>query len=333
MFGPSGSEGVGSPPVSPVPIAVLPARDPPVSDDNSSGDKKSGGLIAKIVATVFATVLAPISVGLGIKYFGPSDKPSPTTEQSKDKDDKNAAAPKQEPFHFNGTDLSGFDRYLAERGRDQDPRGVFTVKDGVLRISGEEAGYLATQKVYHHYTLHTEYRWGEKTWGNRETKARISAIAVHAESEGLLELARKGSYLCFIREGMTGDLVLQAGDVPPPCRLIAEIDPNKAKPPAFQFSPRGAKTTLGPASYLWGLNHDPAAKDVKGFRGKNEGEKPTGEWNTLEIVCGPNNILVILNGRTVNAGSQLTRNKGKLLFGSGLAEIFFRKIDVIPAEK
>jgi hypothetical protein len=44
-----------------------------------SDGKSSGGFTAKVVATVFASVLAPLGVGLGIRYFGPAEKPSPTT--------------------------------------------------------------------------------------------------------------------------------------------------------------------------------------------------------------------------------------------------------------
>jgi hypothetical protein len=309
-------------------------------EEKSSQEKRSSGVMTKVIATVFASILAPLTVGLGIKYLSPSEKPpapAPSgTEPSKDKDSTREASPAAavpEPRHFNGTDLTGFNTYPAEHGRDNVPKGVFTVQDGMLRISGEEPGYLATKKAYHHYTLHTEYKWGEKTWPPREAKARNSGIAVHADSEGLLEVALKGSYQCYLGEGRTGAISLMAGD-PPPAKMNAEVDPKKSRavPALFQYMPRGIKTPFTAPASLYSLTYDPAWKDVTGFRGKNDAEKPRGEWNTLEIICGLNNLVVILNGKTVNRVTQMNRNKGKILFRSSLAEIFFRKIDVIPAD-
>ena len=41
---------------------------------------------------------------------------------------------------FNGYDLEGWYTYIQDRGRDSDPNNVFTVQDGMIRISGEEWG-------------------------------------------------------------------------------------------------------------------------------------------------------------------------------------------------
>ena len=48
---------------------------------------------------------------------------------------------------FNGRDLSGLFTWLKDTGRD-DPKGVFSVKDGILHVSGEGMGYVATDKVW-----------------------------------------------------------------------------------------------------------------------------------------------------------------------------------------
>src|SRR2546421_7612015 len=44
-------------------------------------------------------------------------------------------------------DLSGFYPFLKEFGKDTDPDHVFTLTNGVLRISGQHYGYLATRKT------------------------------------------------------------------------------------------------------------------------------------------------------------------------------------------
>ena len=53
---------------------------------------------------------------------------------------------------FNGKDLSGWTTWLGDAKR-EDPRGVYSVRDGMIRISGDGFGYLATEKEYRDYRL------------------------------------------------------------------------------------------------------------------------------------------------------------------------------------
>jgi hypothetical protein len=53
---------------------------------------------------------------------------------------------------FNGKDLSGLYVWLKD-SKFEDPRRVFTVEDGLLRISGEVDGYLATRQAHKDYHL------------------------------------------------------------------------------------------------------------------------------------------------------------------------------------
>ena len=43
--------------------------------------------------------------------------------------------------------------YLRDHGKDKDPNGNFTVKDGVLRISGQDFGGLITRDEYANYKV------------------------------------------------------------------------------------------------------------------------------------------------------------------------------------
>ncbi len=72
-------------------------------------------------------------------------------------------------LEFNGKDLSGFYTYLHDSKYD-DPKKVFSVRDGLLEISGEEFGGLTTHEEYHDYVLIAEWKWGERTFGSRKTK-------------------------------------------------------------------------------------------------------------------------------------------------------------------
>ena len=39
---------------------------------------------------------------------------------------------------FNGNNLDGWYTFIRDRGKNVDPKNVFTVKNGMIRISGEE---------------------------------------------------------------------------------------------------------------------------------------------------------------------------------------------------
>ena len=55
-----------------------------------------------------------------------------------------------------------------------DPRKVFRVADGVLHISGDGNGYVATEKEYRDYHLVVEYKWGQ-TDRRRQVRAELRA--------------------------------------------------------------------------------------------------------------------------------------------------------------
>src|SRR5262245_28924778 len=86
--------------------------------------------------------------------------------ENRNAEGQTAVSPKDEIIRlFNGKDLTGLYGWL-KGSKFEDPHKVFTVKDGVLRISGEDPGYLATQKQYRNYHLVVEYKWGSRTDGS-----------------------------------------------------------------------------------------------------------------------------------------------------------------------
>ncbi len=56
-----------------------------------------------------------------------------------------AITPKEKIALFNGKDLDGWYTWLQEN-KYQDPKHVFTVKDGAILVSGEEWGGLTTER-------------------------------------------------------------------------------------------------------------------------------------------------------------------------------------------
>src|SRR5690606_11548583 len=81
---------------------------------------------------------------------------------------------------FNGENLYGWYTFIQNRGRDADPQGVYTVQDGMIRISGEEWGSLTTNGEYENYHLVTEFKWGEITFKPRLNNARDCGLLLHS---------------------------------------------------------------------------------------------------------------------------------------------------------
>ncbi|HXG62478.1 MAG TPA: DUF1080 domain-containing protein [Planctomycetota bacterium] len=236
------------------------------------------------------------------------------------------SAPRQERIAlFNGKDLSNFYTYLHAKpgggeplGKNNDPLGVFTVRDGVIRVSGEVFGYLSTEKEFENYELIVEYRWGEKTYPPRETQARDSGILFHVQGEDKIWPC---SLEFQIIEGGTGDLLLVGG---------ASMDFDPALEPRFagkgMLSPDGKRIVKGRVNWP---GRSRQWKDVLGFRDAGDLEKPRGEWNRLELRCRKGTFSYVVNGALVLEGRGAFPGKGRILLQSEGAEIFFRKVDLV----
>lgn len=237
---------------------------------------------------------------------------------------------------FNGKDLGNFYTFLKGRGRDNDPNKVFTVKDGMIRISGDEFGCITTKQSYENYHLIAEFKWGEHTSGTRIDKARDSGILLNSVGE---DGAHGGIWMRSIEaqmiEGGTGDFIV-IGDGSDKFFMTAPVSAEKVDS-SYQYNPNGKLATIhGAGTDIWRINwqyRDTNWKDVKGFRGKNDVEKPAGQWNRYECIVKGQTIQLILNGVTVNRCVDVWPRSGKIQIQSEYAEVFFRRFDLIPLEE
>jgi hypothetical protein len=228
-------------------------------------------------------------------------------------------------FQFNGNDLTGFYTYLTEHKYD-DPARVFTVRDGMIQISGEEYGGLTTKEEFHDYHLIAEWKWGTRTFGSRKHAARDSGVLLHCVGpDGAASGMWMESQECQIIEGGCGDLILVAGQQKPSLTCETRTGPDRQ----LYFEKRGKSVTRTAVRYNW-WGRDPAWKDTIGFRGSRDLEKPTGEWNRMEIICDGDSITNIVNGYVVNIGTKSSLTKGKIILQSEGAEILFRKFEIRP---
>lgn len=209
---------------------------------------------------------------------------------------------------FNGRNLEGWETFLQSKGLNQDPDGVFTVRDGMIRASGTEFGFIITKREYESYYLSCEFKWGEATHAPRKDKARDGGILYHVT--GPLKVWPRSIEYQMI-EGGSGDIWLVGG---------------------VGFTVKGVTRSEGSPNYRFDRFNKGPWKDTVDFRDPNgDPEKPRGEWNKAELWSYPDGRVVHkLNGRLVNEGSGLTDRKGRILFQSEGAEVYYRKIVLKP---
>ena len=229
---------------------------------------------------------------------------------------------------FNGKDLTSFYTWLKGIGKNNDPDKVFTVAEGMIRVSGQHFGCFTTEKEFENYHLVVEFKWGDKTWPPREKATRDSGILLHCVGE---DGAAGGTWMesieCQMIEGGTGDFILVKGKDQP--TLTATVEKRGGQ---WYFTAKGEpKEFKGGRINWWG--RDPDWKDMVGFRGKQDVENPVGEWNTLECICDGARITNVLNRQVVNVGTNSSHTRGKILFQSEGAEVFFRRIELQPVKK
>jgi hypothetical protein len=207
---------------------------------------------------------------------------------------------------FNGKNLQGFDTFLRDKGLNSDPDKVFQVRNGMVHVSGTEYGYFITQQEYENYYLRLEFKWGDATHAPRQDKARDSGILYHVV--GPNQVWPKSIEFQMI-EGGTGDIILVGG------ATLTVKGETRSKGRFDRFG-------KGP----W--------KDIAGYRDpQGEVEKPRGEWNLVEMVADGDTVRYWVNGKLVNEGTGGSPVRGKILFQSEGAELFFRNIELRPLKK
>lgn len=114
-----------------------------------------------------------------------------------------AVQPEREIVLFNGRDFANFYTFLPSKGVNNDPEQIFTIENGIVKVSGKEFGYFATVNNYANYRLTFEAKWGEKKWPPREKVVRDSGVLVHIFGA---DKVWPKSFECQIQENDFGDI-------------------------------------------------------------------------------------------------------------------------------
>jgi len=200
-------------------------------------------------------------------------------------------AAQQQSTHalFNGKDFTGWNKFLRTQGLNNDPEGVFTVHDGVIKATGKEFGYIATEDTYENFHLSLEFKWGEKKYPPRENEKRDAGILFFTDGSDKIW---PQSLECQIQEGDVGDLWL--------------IDSATAVVNGVRTVPN---------------NYTRVEKN-------RDNELPYGSWNRVEVIADGGKFTYKVNGVVVNEGESPSIHSGRIVLQSEGAEVYYRNIKV-----
>jgi hypothetical protein len=233
---------------------------------------------------------------------------------------------------FDGKDFAKWYTFLRDHGKDKDPNVNFAVRLGILRIAGQDFGGLLTRDEYANYEVTLEYAWGGKVWPPREKTARDSGLLVHCTGpDGAVSKSWMEGLQCNMLEGATGDISITGTNPKYAFKAQAEERPMGAKAGLY-WKDSAPTRDFRPGNRLLWFGRDPSWENVLGFRGKNDVEKPVGEWNTLVVTMKGDTMTVRLNGVTLTRATNLGVTRGRLQIQSEGSEILFRKITLTLLE-
>ena len=222
-------------------------------------------------------------------------------------------------------------KYTEPIGSGRDPLKVFTVDGDVdgrpaIRISGEVFGELRTKRSFKDYHLKLQFKWGEKKWPPRdraETR-RDSGLLYHVHAApGAEGRTWARSVELQIQEHDVGDLYAVGSAI----AVRAKARPD-TKPTVYDYDPAGEWT-------FFSQSQGASGRCVK----QPDNEKPTGEWNTVELIAFRDDSIHIVNGKVVmrlhgpvriDSALPTPVTSGSIILQSEGAEVFYRDIQIRP---
>ncbi len=194
-------------------------------------------------------------------------------------------------YLFNGKNLKGWHTYLKDIGVNHDPDSDFRIENNALHVLGKDLGYAMTNDAYGNYHFKVDFKWGEKKWPPRENAKRDGGVCYNIPANSP-DSIWPSSIECQIQEGDVGDFWL------------------------LGFSTIKVK----------GVENKPS--EHTRMQKYADGEKPNGEWNTVEIISYNGKCIQAVNGIVVNAGEGASNKNGRILLQSEYSEIYYRNVKI-----
>ena len=190
---------------------------------------------------------------------------------------------------FNGTNLTGWYAFTEKGKKNADAQAIFTVSDSMIRLFGENPGYLMSLQSYSNFELTLEYRWNMDEGFRSKNKVKNSGVMYNIHTDAPDILWPRGIQF-QIKDGFTGDFVLLEN---------------------VTLKVKGVTSTAGKSVSLTRFQ---------------DNEKHEGAWNTIRIVSKDGSVWQYLNGRLVNEGTEATSKKGRILLQYEGSPIDFRRL-------
>jgi hypothetical protein len=194
-------------------------------------------------------------------------------------------------FLFRPEDKSHWYVFLQGSEKGKDSLGVFRFENEMIHASGQKFGYIATEESYSNFHLKLEFKWGTKKYPPRENDKRDAGILYNGDIYDRDKIWPR-SIECQIQEGDCGDIWLIDS------ASVIHSDTMTRKEPYHRV--------------------------VK----SRDAEKPTGEWNQVEVIVNNGEITYMVNGQVVNKAKNPNPKAGRILLQSEGAEIYYRKVEL-----
>jgi hypothetical protein len=187
--------------------------------------------------------------------------------------------------------------YIKTSSEKQEPSKIYEFSDGMIKMHGENIGYLMSKKSYTNFELSLEYRWNMDEKYNKGKGKKNSGVMYNIPTDSPDRIWPKGIQF-QIKENTTGDFIFMD-------QVTAKVNGKLVEPGASVTSPKFS-----------------------------ENEKPYGEWNSIVIKSANGKITQFLNGKLVNECVEASSVEGRISLNYEGSAIDFRNIRLkqIPAE-
>ncbi len=232
---------------------------------------------------------------------------------------------------FNGRDFHGLYTFLKGRAVRREPDDVFRVADGMIHVTGEGRGYIATENEYRDYHLSVEYKWGQRDDGSGYV--RNAGVLVHGTGAdgGHSSGVWMASLEVQLAQGCEGDLIVIRGKTEDGQAIAVNMasEVRKAEDGKTRWQAGGEKVRYSGKQFWWS-NHEPFFQEKLDTRGKRDVASPLGQWTRVDVLCRGDRVTVKINGVTVNEALDVRPSAGKILLQNEGSEIYYRNWQLSP---
>lgn len=185
--------------------------------------------------------------------------------------------------------------YIKTSSEKLEPAKTYEFTDGIIRMHGENVGYLMSKKSYSNFELTLDYRWNLDEQYKGKGK-KNSGVMYNIPTDSPDKVWPKGIQF-QIKENTTGDFVFLD-------QVTAKVNGKLVEPGASVTSPK----------FL-------------------DNEKPYGEWNSIVIKSLNGRITQLLNGKLVNEATEATSVEGRISLNYEGSAIDFGNVKVKQISK